>query len=88
MPLLTSVRKDTPSPRKVKLPAGRPDLKAIRIRLIHRGWNMNELSRRATLTRPYVSQLVHGHRRARRAQERIAHTLGLPFAEAFLEAPR
>jgi len=85
---MTSDRKDTQTLRNVKPPAGRADTKTIRICLIHRGWSVTELARRAGLPRSYTSDLIHGAIRRRRAQERIAHTLGLPFNEAFPETPR
>lgn len=88
MTSITSVIENTSNPRKVKPRPRRADTKLIRISLIRRGWSVTELALRVGHARPYVSQLVHDRVRRRRAQERIAHTLGLPFNEAFPEVPK
>jgi transcriptional regulator with XRE-family HTH domain len=83
VPVLTSVNKATHNPRKVKPAPGRPDTKAIRIRLIQHGWTMTELAKRTDYARPYVSQLVHGRLCRSAAQARIARTLGMAVDRAF-----
>ena len=77
VPMLTSVHKATNSSPHVKPKPQRMDTKAVRIRLIEKGWNMMELAKRAKLARPYVSQIVHGRIYRPRAQARIEKVLGM-----------
>ena len=74
---VTSVKQNTHSPQKVKPRPRRLNTKAVRIRLIQKGWSMTELAKRVGLARQYVSQIVHGKQCRPAAAARIARVLGM-----------
>jgi len=85
VPHITTVNghRITPDNHAVKTSLRRATARRLKCVLIERSWSVQELARRARMTRTYASLLIHGRATSRQGQGRIARALGMDVGEAF-----